>query len=117
MSKDSKFEFHFYGSVGQQIARVENMTVNFDKDMQMHIAQVGTTNEPQHNQAETCDLPIPQKGKYNEVRMYIEQRKENDQDFKHFCKTHNRKELCRFLSTIFGWVVDDHALGTNINRH
>ena len=45
MSKDSQFIFHFHGSVGQQIARVEKMVVNFDKDMNMHIEQVGEKQE------------------------------------------------------------------------
>lgn len=67
--------------------------------------------------SDMLSLPIPRKGKYNEVRLYIEKRQKEDSEFKYFCKTHNRKELCEYLSPIFGWVVDDHALGTNINRH
>lgn len=61
--------------------------------------------------------PIPPKNNYNEVRRYIEERKKNDQHFKYYCETHNRKELCEYLSKEFGWIVDDHSLGANINRH
>ena len=63
------------------------------------------------------ELPIPREGNYNEVRLYIAERQKTDSDFKTFCKCHNRKQLCAYLTTIFHWVVDDHALGTNINRH
>ena len=63
------------------------------------------------------EQPLPREGKYNEVREYIEERMKEDPDFKIFCKTHNRKELCDYLTNIFGWIVDAHALGTNINRH
>ena len=70
MSKDSKFEFHFHGSVGQQIARVDNMVVHFDKDMQMHIAQVGQTNAlpQQADNEELC--PYIQVERLNEVGTY-----------------------------------------------
>ena len=55
MSKDSQFIFHFHGSVGQQIARVEKMVVNFDKDMNMHIEQVGEKQEnTKHEQELFC---------------------------------------------------------------
>lgn len=35
------FQFNFYGSVGQNIARVERMEVHFDKDMTMQVGSVG----------------------------------------------------------------------------
>ena len=34
-------EVHFHAPVGQYIDYIENQTVTFDKDMQMHVAQVG----------------------------------------------------------------------------
>ncbi len=62
-------------------------------------------------------IPIPAEGKYTEVRRYIEERKINDPDFKTYCDTHSRTELCQRLTSEFGWVVDDHSLGRNINRN
>ena len=48
-------EVHFHAPVGQYIDYVENQTVAFDKDMQMHIAQVGnTTATPEQNHKEYC---------------------------------------------------------------
>jgi len=59
----------------------------------------------------------PEEGKYNQVREYIEQRKQVDEIFKNYCATHSRRELCDRLTDEFGWVVDVKSLGTNINRH
>ena len=72
--------------------------------------------EAQPTMPDNC-IPIPADGKYTEVRRYIEERKLNDPDFKTYCDTHSRTELCQRLSREFGWVVDDHSLGRNINRN
>jgi hypothetical protein len=61
--------------------------------------------------------PIPRKGDYNGVRMYIEERKRYDPQFKDYCLHHNRKELCTLLTKEFGWFVDDKSLGKNISRN
>ena len=61
--------------------------------------------------------PIPREGDYNGVRLYIEERKKYDEQFKDFCLNHNRKELCTFLTKEFGWFVDDKSLGRNIQRN
>ena len=61
--------------------------------------------------------PIPREGDYNGVRLYIEERKKYDQDFKTFCQNHNRKDLCSFLTKQFGWFVDDNSLCQNIRRN
>ena len=46
-------EVHFHAPVGQYIDYIENQTVTFDKDMQMHVAQVGQSNAPmQHTPQE-----------------------------------------------------------------
>ncbi len=70
---------------------------------------------PKKEQAYTP--PIPREGDYNGVRMYIEERKKYDEQFKDFCLHHNRKELCTFLTKEFGWFVDDKSLGRNIQRN
>lgn len=62
-------------------------------------------------------LPRPHKGKYNEVREYIEARKKQDDVFKQYCLSHTRKQLCERLSDEFGWDVDPHQLGVNIGRN
>ena len=61
--------------------------------------------------------PIPREADYNGVRLYIEERKRYDEQFKDFCKHHNRKELCNLLTKEFGWLVDDKSLGRNIQRN
>jgi hypothetical protein len=62
-------------------------------------------------------IPIPQKGKYSEVRKYIEERKRSDEEFKQFCQYNSRRALCERLSKEFGWFVDEHSLGVNISRN
>ena len=61
--------------------------------------------------------PVPREGDYNGVRLYIEERKKYDEQFKDYCLRHNRKELCSFLTKEFGWFVDDKSLGKNISRN
>lgn len=76
--------------------------------------------EPQYAAQPTMTdsyITIPEEGKYTEVRRYIEERKLNDAAFKIYCETHSRTDLCQRLSREFGWVVDDHSLGRNINRN
>ena len=62
-------------------------------------------------------LGIPHARKYGEVRRYIEERKRFDSDFKQYCETHSRVELCRLLTTLFGWEVNCQQLGRNLNRN
>ena len=62
-------------------------------------------------------LPIPKKGKYTEVRRYIEERCKFDEEFRLFVEQHSRVELCMRLTDEFGWDVDEHALGVNMNRN
>ena len=69
---------------------------------------------PKKEQAYTP--PVPREGDYNGVRLYIEERKKYDEQFKDYCLRHNRKELCSFLTKEFGWFVDDKSLGRNIQR-
>ena len=61
--------------------------------------------------------PVPREGDYNAVRLYIEERKKYDKQFKEYCLHHNRKELCALLTKEFGWFVDDKSLGRNIQRN
>ena len=61
--------------------------------------------------------PVPREGDYNGVRLYIEERKKYDEQFKDYCLHHNRKELCSLLTKEFGWFVDDKSLGKNISRN
>ena len=62
-------------------------------------------------------LPIPQKNKYTQVRQYIHERCRFDEEFKDFVDNHSRVDLCKRLSNEFGWDVDEHHLGVNMNRH
>ena len=71
----------------------------------------------ENNSDDDICLPIPEQSKYGQVREYIEKRKAIDPEFKSFCQTHTRVELCEYLSKEFEWDVDHHALGRNINRN
>ncbi len=62
-------------------------------------------------------LPIPPKGKYTKVREYITERCRYDKDFKNYVDTHTRVDLCKRLTDEFGWDVDEHHLGVNMNRN
>ena len=55
--------------------------------------------------------PIPPEHNYVEVKKYILERCRYDQEFKKYYKAHKRTEMCRQLSFLFGWEVDDNALG------
>ena len=62
-------------------------------------------------------LEIPQEGKYSQVRRYIQERCRFDPDFKQFINNSSRVEICRKLTQLFEWYVDDKSLGRNLNRH
>lgn len=66
---------------------------------------------------ENFSLTIPQEGKYSEVRKYLDERKKFDAEFKEFCNSHSLRDLCARLSKEFGWFVDEHSLGANLNRN
>ncbi len=55
--------------------------------------------------------PVPPKNNYVEVREYILERCRYDEEFKKYYRAHKLTEMCRQLSFIFGWYVDDNALG------
>lgn len=127
MSKDSKFEFHFHGSVGQQIARVDNMVVHFDKDMQMHIAQVGQTNAlpQQADNEELC--PYIQVERLNEVGVYtpekfnkmISQEAEKPApQFAKFLRKHEKSGYLNFYGQTKRQVLNTlHAWFPNIKNY
>lgn len=80
--------------------------------------QADTSKKGQNKSADFENiLPIPRKGKYSEVRRYVEERCKFDKEFKTFVERHSRVELCIRLTDEFGWDVDEHALGVNMNRN
>ena len=80
--------------------------------------QANTTKNSHYTAAKYKDiLPIPRKGKYTEVRRYIEERCKFDEEFRDYVAHHSRVELCMRLTDEFGWDVDDHHLGVNMNRN
>jgi len=62
-------------------------------------------------------LPIPKEGKYTKVREYIKERCRFDTEFKTFVQDRSLRDLCTRLTKEFGWFVDEHSLGSNLNRH
>ena len=62
-------------------------------------------------------LSIPEKNKYSQVRIYIRERCRFDEEFKKFCQERSLRDLCARLTDEFGWFVDEHSLGANLNRN
>ena len=61
--------------------------------------------------------PIPKENDYNAVREYIAERKKYDPEFRQNWDKNTLKQNCVFLTKEFGWLVDEHSLGANLNRH
>lgn len=91
-----------------------------------NIYTTAPTDEPKNEQTVQADEPepvisdvleIPHEGKYSEVRKYLEERKRFDAEFKDYCTRHSLRDLCTRLTKEFGWFVDEHSLGANLNRN
>ena len=105
-------------NVQNKIEKVESGgVVNITGGQMEEQAQEGMFREEPAPAEKPYTPPIPREGDYNGVRLYIEERKKYDQDFKTFCQNHNRKDLCSFLTKQFGWFVDDNSLCQNIRRN
>ena len=77
-----------------------------------------TQNEPECSKKEHAyTTPIPKENDYNAVREYIAERKKYDTDFRQNWEKNTLKQNCVFLTKEFGWLVDEHSLGANLNRH
>lgn len=50
---ENKFEFHFHGNVGQNIANVEHMEVHMDKDGNIQVMNAGQVSTEQKHPAPT----------------------------------------------------------------
>lgn len=61
--------------------------------------------------------PIPKENDYNAVREYISERKKYDSEFRQKWESNTLKQNCIYLTKEFGWLVDEHSLGANLNRH
>ena len=105
-------------------SREYNINAN-DSNIADILRQLEENNEPTQNdrydnvedvEAEPI-LPIPGERKYTQVRKYIKERCRFDEEFKEFVESHSRVELCKRLTDEFGWFVDEHHLGVNMNRH
>jgi len=58
----------------------------------------------------------PRRGKYQEVVEWLEKKKARGEDLYAGC-CYNRSELCRRLSNIFGWEVDESGLRKAESAH
>ena len=56
-------------------------------------------------------MPIPPERNYVKVREYILERCRYDAEFKKYFRAHKLTEMCQQLTFLFGWYVDDNALG------
>lgn len=86
-----------------------------DKKVEDIAPESTSSNTPDNSQKDI--IPIPQEGKYTKVREYIKERSRFDEEFKNFVKEKSLRELCTRLTKEFGWYVDEHSLGSNLNRH
>ena len=89
----------------------------FNDYLKHEIVILKQTEPTQPAPIEERDEAYPREGKYSEVRLYIEQRKRHDAEFKRYCQEHTLRNLCGRLSREFGWFVDEHSLGANLNRN
>lgn len=107
---------------------IAEMTINNDIHDNPNSIIYTTTpaDEPKKEQAkpesfskkEQAYIPtIPREGDYNAVREYIALRKKYDDDFRVYWEGHTLKQKCSYLTKEFGWLVDEHSLGANLNRH
>lgn len=94
-------------------------TINTDCNITIHNGQATIEEERVKEEADTTSYqpPIPKENDYNAVREYITERKKYDEAFRLYWDCHNLKQNCIYLTEEFGWIVDDHSLGTNLNRH
>ena len=77
-----------------------------------------TQKEPECSKKEHAYAPpIPKENDYNAVREYITERKKYDPEFRQNWENRTLKQNCISLSEEFGWIVDEHSLGANLNRH
>ena len=103
-----------YGAVN--IQNINTSSVNVEELLRVLM----NPEQPEQSEPETqvVDiLPLPQKGKYSHVREYIKERSRFDAEFKTFVNERSLRDLCTRLSKEFGWFVDEHSLGSNLNRH
>lgn len=56
-------------------------------------------------------MPVPPARNYVKVREYILERCRYDAEFKKYYRAHKMTEMCQQLTFLFGWYVDDNALG------
>ena len=97
----------------------ENTAPNAKKEQAQpaNVEEITPANETAPKKEQAYATPIPKENDYNEVRLYIQERKKYDPEFCAYWQNHTLKQNCLYLSKIFGWVVDEHSLGANLNRH
>lgn len=89
--------------------------------MQDEFPQASTAKHPAIRQVLFLDdiTPVPNPNianPYTAVRQYIADRCKYDANFRNYVEEHTRTDLCRQLSAMFGWTVDENALGKNERR-
>lgn len=61
-------------------------------------------------------IPLPSLNKYTELNKWLEEEKKKGRDYLKEANN-NRSQMCRDLTNILGWPVDNNALGKCINRN
>ena len=112
---------NYINHIGTYNDNSKNLTINTTSTDLTSIIRSFMADDEQTGSAEPATpkdiLPIPAEGKYTEVRNYIKERCRFDEEFKKFFKERSLRELCDRLTKEFGWFVDEHSLGANLNRH
>ena len=88
--------------IGQQYQNCQ--VINGTNIMNIYNGQ--TSSEDKESPSESM---YPRKGKYQEVLEWLEKKKMKGEDLYAGCG-YNRSALCRKLSKIFGWEVDESGL-------
>ena len=112
---------NFYENHSQQKnenkqAEAEDITPSEDSSFASDNLSDSPSSPASDNRPENI-IPIPKEGKYSKVREYIKERSRFDDEFKTFVKERSLRDLCTRLTKEFGWFVDEHSLGSNLNRH
>ena len=61
-------------------------------------------------------LPVPPEHNYVKVREYIIERCKYDKEFQKYFKAHKMTDFSHQLTLLFGWSVDDNALGKRMKK-
>ena len=98
-----------------------NAILGLDTPVLSHAVLDADSNPDTYADSPVSDLPIPhldQNGRpsYRDVYEYIRIRKRCDPDFRKICNEESTASVCRRLTELFGWDVEDNSLRQYLGR-